>query len=401
MRYPPYTLSHTAARLVAEIERQLLKITAANSPFPVPFSPQLCRENRIRSIHASLAIENNTLNLEQVTAVVDQKNIVAPMRDIQEVRGAVAAYEKLGTWTPHNMADMLEAHALLMHGLLSCPGNFRTQGVGVFKGSMLAHMAPPAHWVHMHMERLLAWLKNTQMHPLIASSVFHYEFEFIHPFVDGNGRMGRLWQTLILSQWKPLWAYIPVENILRERQEAYYASLRKADVQGEATVFVEFMLLALQEALGHILAMHPTGQQTSSQVPKETSDLPDEQETIQETGQAINEKNEQISEEKAITDQVTDQATDQVSDCVRRLLLALGAQEKSTTQLLQALKLSHAPNFRKVYLNPALHAGLVERTQPNSPQSPTQRYRLSAKGRRMLNEMWEKFLQGWPLPGGA
>jgi Fic family protein len=298
------------------------------------FSPQLRRENRIRTIHASLAIENNTLSLEQVTDIIDGKPVIAPPRDIQEVRGAVAVYEKLETWVPHSMKDLLAAHALLMHDLVNNPGKFRAGGVGIFQGSKVVHMAPPADLVYGHLEKLFQWLENTDEHPLIANCVFHYEFEFIHPFDDGNGRMGRLWQTLILSKWKPVLAYMPVETIVRNRQDAYYASLGQADAQGEATVFIEFMIQALHDALAEF--------------------------------------------------SVIDQVNIQVNDQVRRLLTALTHGERSAIELMQTLGLRHAPSFRKSYLVSALDAGLIGRTQPDSPRSPTQRYKLTQKGKAFL-----------------
>jgi len=330
MSYPPYIITSTALKLVAAISERLAVFPASGSLAAGALSPQLRRENRIRTIHASLAIENNTLSLEQVTAIIDGKPVMGPPRDIQEVRGAVAAYEKLDSWTPHSMKDLLEAHALLMRDLADKPGTLRTGGVGVFQGSRVVHMAPPAKLVREHMEKLLQWLKTTDEHPLIVSCVFHYEFEFIHPFDDGNGRMGRLWQTLILSKWKPVLAYMPVETIVRNRQDAYYASLGQADAQGEATVFIEFMLQALHDTLL----------------------------------------------EASVTDQVSVQASDQV----RRLLAILTQGEKTATELMQGLGLRHAPSFRKRYLAPALEARFVERTQPDSPRSPTQRYRLTPTG---------------------
>lgn len=328
--YPPYIITSTALKLVAAISEQLATLSATGALTAENLSPQLRRENRIRTIHASLAIENNTLSLEQVTDIIDGKPVIGPPRDIQEVRGAVAAYEKLDSWKPYSLKDLLAAHAMLMHDLVDNPGKLRTGGVGVFQGSKVVHMAPPANLVHAHLENLLQWLKNTNEHPLITSCVFHYEFEFIHPFDDGNGRMGRLWQTLILSKWKPVLAYMPVETIIRNRQAEYYASLGQADAQGEATQFIEFMLQALHDTL---------------------------------TGLS------------------TDQVSVQVSDQVKRLLESLSNGEKSATELMQALGLRHAPTFRKNYLLPALDAGFIERTQPDSPRSPTQKYRLTGLGR--------------------
>lgn len=331
MRYPPYTITSAALKLVAAISEQLAMLSATGNVPAKSLSPQLRRENRIRTIHASLAIENNTLSLEQVTAIIDGKPVLGPPRDIQEVRGAVAAYEMLETWKPYSLKDLLTAHATLMHDLADTPGRLRTGSVGVFQGSKGIHMAPPARLVHEHLENLLQWLHHTNEHPLITSCVFHYEFEFIHPFDDGNGRIGRLWQTLILSKWRPVLAYMPVETIVRNRQKEYYASLGQADAQGEATAFVEFMLRALHDTL-------------------------------------------------ATT------KTDQVTDQVKRLLEVAAQGEKTAIALMRALDLRHAPTFRKNYLTPALQAGLIERTRPDSPRSPGQRYRMTEKGKKALQK---------------
>ncbi len=334
MTYPPYTITSAILKRVAGISEQLAALAAVRGLAVELLSPHLRRENRIRTIHASLAIENNTLSLEQVTDIINGKAVIGPPRDIQEVHGAVSAYEKLDTWQPHKLDDMLSAHAILMRDLVEKPGSLRTGGVGVFQGNRVVHMAPPAHLVHEHLKKLLGWLEKTDEHPLVSSCVFHYEFEFIHPFADGNGRMGRLWQTLILSKWNSLFAYLPVETIVRNRQTEYYDSLGRADAQGEATAFVEFMLTALGDAVADIRS-----------------------------------------------DQVGDQASDQV----RRLLDVLGQGEKSATELMTELGLRHAPTFRKNYLSPALEAALVERTKPDAPRSPLQRYRLTAAGRRIAN----------------
>lgn len=265
MTYPPYTITSSSLKQVAAISEWLGAHAAADELVVGSLSPQLRRENRIRTIHASLAIENNTLSLEQVTDIIDGKTVIGPPRDIQEVHGAVSAYEKLDSWQPYMLEDLLDAHAILMRDLVEKPGCLRTGGVGVYQGGKVVHMAPPAHLVHDHLIRLLGWVEQTDEHPLVASCVFHYEFEFIHPFADGNGRMGRLWQTLILSKWKPLFAYLPVETLVRNRQAEYYASLAAADEQGEATPFVEFMLAALFDAL-IVLQSDQGGDQVSDQV---------------------------------------------------------------------------------------------------------------------------------------
>lgn len=244
---PPYQLTPRILQLVASICELLGRWSVAGA---ASLSPHLRRDNRIRTIHASLAIEHNTLSLEQVTAVLEGKRVLGQPREIQEVRNAFAAYEQLPNWLPECAADLLAAHKTLMLGLVDGPGQYRQGGVGIYRGEALVHMAPPANRVPQLMEDLLHWLGTTDAHPLIASCVFHYEFEFIHPFDDGNGRMGRLWQTLILSQWQPLLAYLPVETLVHARQAAYYQALSEADQRAEATPFIEFMLQALLDAMG-------------------------------------------------------------------------------------------------------------------------------------------------------
>jgi len=229
-------------------------------------TPRLRRENRMRTIQASLAIENNTLTLEQVTAVIDGKHVLGHPREIQEVRNAFAAYETMEDWNPTSRDDLLKAHGLLMAALVDDAGQFRSGGVGVFRGEQLVHMAPPAGRVPQLMDDLLGWLKRTEEHPLVASCVFHYELEFIHPFADGNGRIGRLWQTLILRQWQPLLAYLPVETVIIERQDAYYRMLAEADQRGKATPFVEFMLNALLDAIQEAVETDQASDQVSDQV---------------------------------------------------------------------------------------------------------------------------------------
>ncbi len=330
---PPYAITPAILNLVAEISETIGRYTVLTEQNQ---SPRLRRENRIRTIQASLAIENNTLTLEQVTAVIEGKRVLGHPREIQEVRNAFAAYEAMEEWEVNSQEDLMAAHGLLMSTLVDEPGRYRSGGVGIFQGERLVHVAPPANRVPQLMADLLDWLVQTDEHPLVASCVFHYEFEFIHPFVDGNGRMGRLWQTLILRTWKPLLAYLPVETVIRERQEDYYRVLAVSDQQADATPFIEFMLSALRDAIREAVA----------------------------------------------TDQVGDQVTDQVG----ALIAAVGARELGANDLLKALGLSHRPTFRENYLNPALAGGWLERTQPDSPRSPTQRYRLTSKGHRLLRQ---------------
>lgn len=248
---PPFQLTPEILRLVAEICERVGRWSATADQV---LTPQLRRENRIRTIQASLAIENNTLSVEQVTAVLAGKRVFGLPREIQEVRNAFAAYEAMPGWSPASPADLLDAHSVLMTGLVDEAGRFRTGGVGICRGEQLVHRAPPASRVTKLMEDLLGWLGTTDIHPLIASCIFHYELEFIHPFSDGNGRMGRLWQTLALSRWQPMMAFLPVESLIRERQADYYQALADADQASNATPFVRFMLGALLDAMAEALA---------------------------------------------------------------------------------------------------------------------------------------------------
>ena len=243
---PPLTLTPALLNSVAAIAEALGRWSARQDAWP---SPRLRRENRIHTIQASLAIEQNSLSIEQVTALFDGQRVIGPARDIQEVRNAITAYDALPRWDPSNPQHLLEAHGLLMAGLIDAPGRFRSGGVGIYRGDQLVHMAPPAARVPGLVDDLLAWLAASAWHPLLVSCVAHYELEFIHPFADGNGRLGRLWQTLILSRWNPLLAWLPIEEVIRSRQQGYYESLGQADQLGDLEPFVAYQLEAIHDAL--------------------------------------------------------------------------------------------------------------------------------------------------------
>lgn len=244
--FPPYRITPTILHSIEQIGEALGNLQAGSDSAVVPV---LRRGNRIKTVQASLAIEGNTLSLEQVTAVLSGKRVLAQPREIQEVRNAFAAYEKLPEWTAHSRTDLLAAHHRMMAGLADETGCFRSGGVGIRRGGEVIHIAPPPERVPALMDNLLGWLEKTDEHPLVASCVFHYEFEFIHPFQDGNGRIGRLWQTLILSRWRPIFALLPVESIIRDRKQDYYAALGRADQAADATAFIEFMLTAIMRAI--------------------------------------------------------------------------------------------------------------------------------------------------------
>ncbi len=259
---PPFSITSGIVSLVAEISEAIGRLSLVKEP---AMSVRLRRINRIRSIQGSLAIEGNTLSESQITALLEGKRVLAPPREIQEARNALLAYEQFGSWLPHRKTDMLAAHAILMKGLLDHPGNFRTGGVGIMKGQDVIHLAPPAEKVPALVKDLLSWLKASKDHPLIASSVFHYEFEFIHPFADGNGRIGRLWQTLILASWKPVFAYIPVETLVCQHQAEYYAALNQSGAKADSGPFIDFMLRMIRDAILNLDAL-------SEKMPEKTSE---------------------------------------------------------------------------------------------------------------------------------
>lgn len=244
MYEPPFNITNEVLQLVSEISLQLGHMEAL-SEAQVP-NPMLRKENRIRTIHSSLAIEHNSLTLQQVTDIVNGKRVLGAPDEIMEVKNAIDAYHLMQSLDAFNQKDLLKAHAAMMHDLVHTAGRFRYATVGVFddQGHCI-HMAPPAERVPWLIQDLFEWISSTKTHPLISSCVFHYEFEFIHPFEDGNGRMGRFWQTLLLSRWKPVFAWLPVETIVRENQDGYYAAIAQSDHEANSTPFIVFMLNCL------------------------------------------------------------------------------------------------------------------------------------------------------------
>lgn len=243
---PPFRMTEEITNLVIEIGEYVGRVAFYESLHPNPVQQ---RENRIRSIHFSLAIEQNSLTLHQVTDVIDGKRVLGPPQDIQEVKNAYKAYELAAKLDPYQIDDLWKIHKIMMDGFVKEAGVFRHGNVGIYAGARLMHMGPPAGLVPELMKQLFAWLQQSSYHPLVKSCIFHYEFEFIHPFADGNGRTGRLWQSLILRKWKELFAWMPVETLVHENQKAYYHALQQADHMGESTVFVAFMLGMIRDAL--------------------------------------------------------------------------------------------------------------------------------------------------------
>ena len=246
-KQPPFEITHRMIDDVADIAALVGNLTATAA---LSASPTLRRANRIRTIHGSLAIEQNTLTLEQVTAVLNGKQVLAPPRDIAEVRNAYEIYERLEDLDPYSVDDLLTAHGILTRGLVEESGMFRTKPVGVVdREGRILHFGTLPQYVPDLVLELLDWARTSEVHMLIRSCVFHYELELIHPFADGNGRMGRLWHTLLLFQWNPVFAWLPVESIIHDRQQEYYDAINASNEAGESTAFVEFMLSAIQASL--------------------------------------------------------------------------------------------------------------------------------------------------------
>lgn len=236
---PPFHMTDRITNLVAAICEQVGRITVLSHG---NLSPDLKKENRIRTIHSSLAIEQNSLSLEQVTAILDGKRILGNPNEIREVKNAYDTYELMLSLNPYSVEDLLNAHKVMMEGLIPENGKFRSGGVGIFDGDMVVHMAPPAWLVPTQIQDLFAWYKQSKMHPLIKSAIFHYEFEFIHPFADGNGRIGRMWHSLLLGKWNELFFWLPVEELIKDRQKDYYNALGKSDKEADSCSFVELIL---------------------------------------------------------------------------------------------------------------------------------------------------------------
>lgn len=247
---PPYEITPAIIDLISSVSEKIGEIKSAQLQVP---PAELRKKNRVRTIHSSLAIEGNTLSLEQVSTLLENKRVVGPMKDILEVRNAIDVYDGFESLKALKQPSFLKAHKMLMQGLTADAGKYRTKGVGIVKGNKIAHVAPPASQVKPLMNNLFAWLKSKKEHPLVAACVFHYEVEFIHPFSDGNGRMGRLWQSVILSDQYPVFRFLPVETLVKQNQKKYYKALSDSDKQGASTIFMEFMLTIINKSLEELL----------------------------------------------------------------------------------------------------------------------------------------------------
>ena len=259
---PPFTITSTILTQVSQISELISDIKHIQAK---KITPKLRKKNLVRSITGSLQIEGNSFTEEKVTAMLDGKRVLGSMREVEEVKGAIKAYENMSEYDYKKLDDLLQAHNLMMDNLLTNAGEFRSGNVGVYGKDGVSHVAPPPYKVHELMVDLFNWLIITKEHPLVVSSIFHYEFEFIHPFSDGNGRIGRLWQSVILIAYKELFSYIPIESIVKENQQEYYAALEAAGSAGESTPFIEFMLENILQSLKQFLKQNEKSNQKSRQ----------------------------------------------------------------------------------------------------------------------------------------
>ena len=322
---PPFEITNQMLDLVASIMK---KIGQLDNYRDLNKMPLLRRENRIHSIHSSLAIEANSLSLEQVKDVINGKTVIGKQKEIQEVKNAYEAYDMIEEMNPYSLKDLLKIHGVLTHLTVKDSGTFRKGSEGVYDGDICIHVCPKPEMVLALMQQLFDWMKRNrdEIHPLILSSVFHYEFVFIHPFSDGNGRTARLWQNIILSHWEEIFAYVPIESQVREYQKEYYDSISICNSQGKSTIFVEFMLKMIDETLTNLI--NSTSREASS-----------------------------------------------VSLYVKKLLEIMEDQPPmSSKELMEKLGLKSRVSFRDNYLNPALENGLIKMTNPDKPTSKSQTY---------------------------
>lgn len=322
---PPYTISDKMLEYVSSISEKVGKI---NSHKELEAKPHLRRNNRIRSIHSSLKIEANSLSLSEVRDVINGHSVLGKQKEIQEVKNAYAAYEKIEEINPSSIIDLKRIHGIMTDGIVEESGVFRKGDEGVFSGEQCIFVAPPPDRINGLMKELLTWIKKNEgkVHPLIMSAVFHYEFVFIHPFSDGNGRMARLWHTVILYRWRNIFAYIPLESQIEKFQEDYYNSIAQCHINGNSDIFIEFMLEMIDQVLDEVIL--------------------------------------QVNKSNAGT-----------SEYVKRLLECMEYDVPYTSKaIMEQLGLKSKETLRKNYLKPAMELGLVKMTLSDKPNSRNQRY---------------------------
>ncbi len=322
---PPYQITDKILSFVADISEKIGKITERTN---LDSKPHLRKNNKIKSVHSSLAIEANSLSLDEVRDVISGRTVMGKQKEIQEVKNAYAAYEEIGRFDIYSIDELKRLHGIMTKYTVEESGNFRRGEEGVFNGDKCIFMASPASLVPEQMQNLFDWMNKAKdtIHPLILAAVFHYVFVFIHPFADGNGRMARLWHTAILATWKPMFEFIPIESQIEKFQDGYYKAISQCHIDGESTVFIEFILEQISAVLGEILNSA-----------KYSSDI--------------------------------------LSEYVKKLLSVMEYDTPYTaTAILSLLNLKSKETLRKNYLNPAIENGLVTMTLPDKPNSRNQRY---------------------------
>ena len=320
---PPFEITNRMLNRVSSISEKLGRIETWRT---LERQPRLRRNNRIQSVHSSLKIEANSLSLDSVRDVLNDREVIGPAKEIQEVKNAFAAYDQIDAVDPYSLDDLLRLHGVMTRLTVEESGVFRSGAEGVYRGGVCIHIAPPQEMVPLLMRQLFDWMaaRRGEIHPLILSSVFHYEFVFIHPFRDGNGRMARLWQTALLSRWNPLFEHIPIESQIERFQDGYYDAIAVSTSEGSTTAFVEFMLDRIDEVLDRVIVQEHGGGQTEQ---------------------------------------------------VKRLLATMEYDTPYTAAaLMRLLGLKSRDALRNNYLNPAIEEGLIQMTVPDKPTSRNQKY---------------------------
>jgi len=338
VQMPPYTITVKAADYLAKIVE-----TATRLEFGTGFKHdlKLHRENRVRSIYSSLAIEGNSLSLDEVTAVIEGKLVAGKQSEIKEVKNAYEAYDKIMAFDPYNTGDFLKAHKLMTDGLVNESGIYRSGEVGVFDGDKIIHIGASARFVPRLMEELFSWAKESELHPVLKSAILHYEIEIIHPFADGNGRMGRLWQTLLLAKWNAIFAWIPMESVLYEKRPQYYQALENANKANDSGVFIEFALSAIIDS---------------------------------------------ITAQKEHQDKHQDKHQVELSSIQIAVLKTLKSKNLSRKEIFAAIEMSGDSRSFKRNIGSLLTIGLIEMTLPDKPNSKLQKYRLTGKGKAFISD---------------
>ncbi len=323
---PPFTITSLMVDYISSIMEMMGKLDNYTNFNKMP---TLRKNNRIRSIHSSLSIEANSLSIDQVKDLINGKIVIGPQKEIQEVKNAYKAYEMINDVNPYSIKDLKKVHRIMTNLIISEPGKFRKGNEGVFdENGNCIHICPPPEQVDILMKQLFDWMKmqKNDIHPLILSSIFHYEFVFIHPFEDGNGRTARLWQNIILSNWKEVFEYLPIESQIKKYQDEYYNAISDCNKSGDSTIFIEFMLKMIDEVL----------------------------------------KEAVITCSKPITEKTIN---------IEKLLQIMDYNVPMTAkEIMNKLKIKSKETLRSTYLNPAIDEGLIALTIPDKPTSKNQRY---------------------------